>query len=246
MEACPDCPFCPDDCCLVVPRRLPDTSDSDRKGEGSGGETSQQTSRCVLLARCGLGDHPRWSKETGRVPWAAPSQPVWGQGQGSSPHHGDSQDEHSGAGMKGCRSGYIRMEIGAQSVDGDGASPPSGPACSPPPHAPISLLQHFFTSFGARDRCFLLIFRLWQNALLEKVGLDANGWGAAGIHGTGGARTGGPLAPLRGHRPVRGPPAALAPGPAHAYTSPWSLNSPPQIKNALTVRGCLCVCGSKI
>lgn len=127
------------------------------------------------------------------MPWAAPSQPVWGQGQGSSPHYGDSQDEHSGAGMKGCRSGYIRMEIGAQSVDGDGASPPSGPACSPPPHAPISLLQHFFTSFGARDRCFLLIFRLWQNALLEKVGLDANGWGAAGIHGTGGARTGGPL-----------------------------------------------------
>ncbi|PNJ10999.1 GRAMD1A isoform 4 [Pongo abelii] len=28
--------------------------------------------------------------------------------------------------------------------------------------------KHFFTSFGARDRCFLLIFRLWQNALLEK------------------------------------------------------------------------------
>lgn len=35
---------------------------------------------------------------------------------------------------------------------------------------PLSL-QHFFTSFGARDRCFLLIFRLWQNALLEKVGM---------------------------------------------------------------------------
>uniref|UniRef100_A0A8D2IXH5 GRAM domain containing 1A n=1 Tax=Varanus komodoensis TaxID=61221 RepID=A0A8D2IXH5_VARKO len=31
------------------------------------------------------------------------------------------------------------------------------------------LLHHFFTSFGARDRCFLLIFRLWQNALLEKT-----------------------------------------------------------------------------
>lgn len=29
--------------------------------------------------------------------------------------------------------------------------------------------KHFFTSFGARDRCFLLIFRLWQNALLEKT-----------------------------------------------------------------------------
>uniref|UniRef100_A0ABM5ET28 Protein Aster-A isoform X2 n=1 Tax=Pogona vitticeps TaxID=103695 RepID=A0ABM5ET28_9SAUR len=28
--------------------------------------------------------------------------------------------------------------------------------------------KHFFTSFGARDRCFMLIFRLWQNALLEK------------------------------------------------------------------------------
>ncbi|XP_045702711.1 protein Aster-A isoform X1 [Phyllostomus hastatus] len=29
--------------------------------------------------------------------------------------------------------------------------------------------KHFFTSFGARDRCFLLLFRLWQNALLEKT-----------------------------------------------------------------------------
>uniref|UniRef100_A0A3Q3KK81 VASt domain-containing protein n=1 Tax=Monopterus albus TaxID=43700 RepID=A0A3Q3KK81_MONAL len=28
--------------------------------------------------------------------------------------------------------------------------------------------QHFFTSFGARDRSFMLIFRLWQNALLDK------------------------------------------------------------------------------
>lgn len=40
------------------------------------------------------------------------------------------------------------------------------------PLTPLSFLQHFFTSFGARDRCFLLIFRLWQNALLEKVSLD--------------------------------------------------------------------------
>ncbi|XP_017259788.1 protein Aster-B isoform X2 [Kryptolebias marmoratus] len=28
--------------------------------------------------------------------------------------------------------------------------------------------KHFFTSFGARDRSFMLIFRLWQNALLDK------------------------------------------------------------------------------
>ncbi|XP_064425465.1 protein Aster-A isoform X1 [Latimeria chalumnae] len=28
--------------------------------------------------------------------------------------------------------------------------------------------KHFFTSFGARDRSFMLIFRLWQNALMEK------------------------------------------------------------------------------
>uniref|UniRef100_A0A3Q0SHQ7 GRAM domain containing 1A n=1 Tax=Amphilophus citrinellus TaxID=61819 RepID=A0A3Q0SHQ7_AMPCI len=28
--------------------------------------------------------------------------------------------------------------------------------------------QHFFTSFGARDRSFMMIFRLWQNALLDK------------------------------------------------------------------------------
>lgn len=32
--------------------------------------------------------------------------------------------------------------------------------------------QHFFTSFGARDRCFMLIFRLWQNTLLDKVRTD--------------------------------------------------------------------------
>lgn len=31
------------------------------------------------------------------------------------------------------------------------------------------LPQHFFTSFGARDRSFMMIFRLWQNALLDKV-----------------------------------------------------------------------------
>ena len=47
----------------------------------------------------------------------------------------------------------------------------------PHPITPLSLLQHFFTSFGARDRCFLLIFRLWQNALLEKVGLDGTWMG---------------------------------------------------------------------
>ncbi|EMP26303.1 GRAM domain-containing protein 1B [Chelonia mydas] len=34
------------------------------------------------------------------------------------------------------------------------------------------LEKHFFTSFGARDRCFMLIFRLWQNALLEKLAED--------------------------------------------------------------------------
>ncbi|KAM9309593.1 protein Aster-A isoform 2-T2 [Pholidichthys leucotaenia] len=28
--------------------------------------------------------------------------------------------------------------------------------------------KHFFTSFGARDRTFMMIFRLWQNALLDK------------------------------------------------------------------------------
>ncbi|CAB1316730.1 unnamed protein product [Coregonus sp. 'balchen'] len=27
---------------------------------------------------------------------------------------------------------------------------------------------HFFTSFGARDRTYMMMFRLWQNALLEK------------------------------------------------------------------------------
>uniref|UniRef100_A0A8C6T999 GRAM domain containing 1A n=1 Tax=Neogobius melanostomus TaxID=47308 RepID=A0A8C6T999_9GOBI len=28
--------------------------------------------------------------------------------------------------------------------------------------------KHFFTSFGARDRSFMMIFRLWQNALMDK------------------------------------------------------------------------------
>lgn len=57
---------------------------------------------------------------------------------------------------------------------------------------PLSPLQHFFTSFGARDRCFLLIFRLWQNALLEKVALG-EAWA--------GARNGPPGTPaLCGHQ----------------------------------------------
>ncbi|KAG7276584.1 hypothetical protein CRUP_019634 [Coryphaenoides rupestris] len=29
--------------------------------------------------------------------------------------------------------------------------------------------KHFFTSFGARDRSFMMIFRLWQNALMDKT-----------------------------------------------------------------------------
>uniref|UniRef100_A0A4W6BRZ0 GRAM domain containing 1A n=1 Tax=Lates calcarifer TaxID=8187 RepID=A0A4W6BRZ0_LATCA len=32
----------------------------------------------------------------------------------------------------------------------------------------LSHFNHFFTSFGARDRSFMMIFRLWQNALLDK------------------------------------------------------------------------------
>lgn len=33
-------------------------------------------------------------------------------------------------------------------------------------------IQHFFTSFGARDRTYMMMFRLWQNALLEKVSTE--------------------------------------------------------------------------
>lgn len=29
--------------------------------------------------------------------------------------------------------------------------------------------KHFFTSFGARDKAHLMLFRVWQNALLEQV-----------------------------------------------------------------------------
>lgn len=58
--------------------------------------------------------------------------------------------------------------------------------CPPRPALPaltgLSSLQHFFTSFGARDRCFLLIFRLWQNALLEKVSLG-EAWGRSWMPG---------------------------------------------------------------
>uniref|UniRef100_A0A671KM19 GRAM domain-containing protein n=1 Tax=Sinocyclocheilus anshuiensis TaxID=1608454 RepID=A0A671KM19_9TELE len=32
--------------------------------------------------------------------------------------------------------------------------------------------KHFFTSFGARDRTYMMMFRLWQNALLDKVRQD--------------------------------------------------------------------------
>jgi hypothetical protein len=28
----------------------------------------------------------------------------------------------------------------------------------------------FFTSFGARDKTYLMLFRVWQNALMDKVG----------------------------------------------------------------------------
>lgn len=33
----------------------------------------------------------------------------------------------------------------------------------------VCFSQHFFTSFGARDRTYMMMFRLWQNALLDKV-----------------------------------------------------------------------------
>lgn len=35
----------------------------------------------------------------------------------------------------------------------------------------LFFLQFFFTSFSARDRSYLSIFRLWQNVLLDKVSL---------------------------------------------------------------------------
>ncbi|KAG9348283.1 hypothetical protein JZ751_002018 [Albula glossodonta] len=34
--------------------------------------------------------------------------------------------------------------------------------------------KHFFTSFGARDRTYMMMFRLWQNALLDKLGLTSD------------------------------------------------------------------------
>ena len=29
--------------------------------------------------------------------------------------------------------------------------------------------KHFFTSFAARDKTYMMLFKLWQNALLEQV-----------------------------------------------------------------------------
>uniref|UniRef100_G1P585 GRAM domain containing 1B n=1 Tax=Myotis lucifugus TaxID=59463 RepID=G1P585_MYOLU len=37
--------------------------------------------------------------------------------------------------------------------------------------------KHFFTSFGARDRTYMMMFRLWQNALLEKPLPPRARWG---------------------------------------------------------------------
>ena len=30
--------------------------------------------------------------------------------------------------------------------------------------------SYFFTSFGARDKTYMMLFRIWQNALLDQVG----------------------------------------------------------------------------
>ena len=29
--------------------------------------------------------------------------------------------------------------------------------------------KYFFTSFGARDKTYLMLFRVWQNALMDQV-----------------------------------------------------------------------------
>ena len=34
--------------------------------------------------------------------------------------------------------------------------------------------KYFFTSFLARDRAYLMLFKLWQNALLDQVGSPKN------------------------------------------------------------------------
>lgn len=34
--------------------------------------------------------------------------------------------------------------------------------------------KYFFTSFGARDKTYLMLFRVWQNALLDQVSRAAN------------------------------------------------------------------------
>uniref|UniRef100_A0A8V5HFH1 Uncharacterized protein n=1 Tax=Melopsittacus undulatus TaxID=13146 RepID=A0A8V5HFH1_MELUD len=43
--------------------------------------------------------------------------------------------------------------------------------------------KHFFTSFGARDRTYMMMFRLWQNALLDKVQTPAlECWDATNVY----------------------------------------------------------------
>lgn len=31
--------------------------------------------------------------------------------------------------------------------------------------------KHFFTSFASRDKTYLMLFRIWQNALMDQVGI---------------------------------------------------------------------------
>lgn len=127
-----------------------------------------------------------------------------------------------------------------------GASLPSGRSL--PALTALCLLQHFFTSFGARDRCFLLIFRLWQNALLEKVGLG---------RGPGGPELrelGHPQLFSMGSRPSAS--AASSVGPAggrpglqlqtHEKGTSMALIHHLQIQNALKMRRFYCICGGKI
>ena len=34
--------------------------------------------------------------------------------------------------------------------------------------------KHFFTTFATRDKTYLMLFRIWQNALMEQVNIYNN------------------------------------------------------------------------
>uniref|UniRef100_A0A5F9CW91 VASt domain-containing protein n=1 Tax=Oryctolagus cuniculus TaxID=9986 RepID=A0A5F9CW91_RABIT len=133
-----------------------------RKGQGSGEQDfSAHVSLCIAGQAWISGSPP------GQGPGLPASQPHPPQADPAGTVHSVTTATPAGVPLlrAGTGSAWWRMNAGRSEQRGQVAGG-RGRSCPP---MPLSPLQHFFTSFGARDRCFLLIFRLWQNALLEKT-----------------------------------------------------------------------------